>query len=240
MSDQEHVVKLIPAYALDCLDEQEALQVASHLALCASCREELTAYEAVVDQLALAVPAVEPPAGLKRRLMGQIEPSSDSSETAVAQKRPWAATLKDLINLPLWRPAVALVIILLLVSNMFLWRQLSQDTRSPNDFHQIVLQATEVNPEAQGIIVINRSGHSGTLIVDGLPALDESLQYQLWLLRNGEREDGGTFSVYRNGYYSLLIHATESLDQYTAFGITIEPAGGSPGPTGARVLGGSR
>jgi anti-sigma-K factor RskA len=246
MSNQEHIVELIPAYALDCLDEQEALQVAGHLALCASCRDELTTYEAVVNQLALAVPDVEPPADLKERLMAQIEPSAkvEALDTAVSRQRMWpwpgTAALEHLVGLTVWRPAVALVIILLLISNIILWRQLSQDTLSPDGFQHIALEATEVNSEARGMIVINRSGHNGTLIVDGLPALDESHQYQLWLLYNGEREDGGTFSVYRNGYYAMLIHATESLDQYTAFGITIEPAGGSPGPTGTRVLGGSR
>jgi anti-sigma-K factor RskA len=29
------------------------------------------------------------------------------------------------------------------------------------------------------------------------------------------------------------------LDAYTDFGVTVEPAGGSPGPTGDKVLGGS-
>jgi anti-sigma-K factor RskA len=242
MSNQEHVVELIPAYALDCLDDDEALQVARHIALCAGCREELSAYEAVVAQLALAVPDVEPPADLKRRLMARIEPATESIslDTAVSQQQPWTSKLKNLAGSAFWQPAVALLIVLLLVSNVFLWRQLNQDAWSPDSFQYISLQATEVNPGARGMIVVNRSGHSGTLIVDGLPVLDESQQYQLWLLHNGEREDGGVFSVYRNGYYAMLIHATESLDQYTAFGITIEPVGGSPGPTGARVLGGSR
>jgi anti-sigma-K factor RskA len=244
MSNQEHVVELIPAYALNCLDEHETLQVTSHLALCVSCREELKAYEAVVAQLALTVPDVEPPADLKRRLMARIEPSTKpvSSDTAVSEpkQQPWTAKLKNLTGSAFWRPAVALLIVLLLASNIFLWHQLNQDAWTPNGFQYISLQPVEVNSEARGMIVINQSGHSGTLIVDGLPLLGETHQYQLWLQHNGERENGGVFSVYRNGYYAMLIHAPESLDQYTAFGITIEPVGGSTGPTGSRVLAGSR
>jgi anti-sigma-K factor RskA len=239
MSNQNHVTELIPAYALGCLDEAEALLVAQHLASCAACQAELSSYEAVVGQLSLAVPDAEPAVDLKARLLGQIErpsPEPPAPTTAVSRRQWWPAG-RGLFNAAWWRPAVALLLLLLLVSNIFLWHQLNRAALTANDFQYIVLAATEASPEARGLIVVNESGQSGTMIVDGLPPLDESQQYQLWLLRNGVREDGGVFSVYRSGYYAMPIHAPESLDQYTGFGITIEPAGGSPGPTGARVLG---
>jgi anti-sigma-K factor RskA len=59
------------------------------------------------------------------------------------------------------------------------------------------------------------------------------------LIKDGKRTSGGIFTVRANGYGSLLIKAGNSLLGYTAFGITIEPAGGSPEPTGAKVLGGN-
>ena len=52
----EHVLDLLPAYALDCLDEDETIQVAEHLAACSTCQAELLAYQATVAQLALAAP----------------------------------------------------------------------------------------------------------------------------------------------------------------------------------------
>ena len=54
----------------------------------------------------------------------------------------------------------------------------------------------------------------------------------------GQRTSGGVFSVYDEGYGVLKIDAPEPLISYQNVGITIEPAGGSPGPTGERVLGG--
>ncbi len=87
-------------------------------------------------------------------------------------------------------------------------------------------------------MVISRDGEHGSLVVDGLPLLDESQQYQLWLIRDGVRTSGGVFSVYDEGYGLLKIDAPDPLISYQAAGITIEPAGGSPGPTGERVLGG--
>jgi len=73
ISNQKHVTELIPAYALSCLDEAESLQVAHHLASCAACQAELSRYEAVVEQLSLAVPEAEPAVDLKTRLLVQIE-----------------------------------------------------------------------------------------------------------------------------------------------------------------------
>jgi anti-sigma-K factor RskA len=75
----------------------------------------------------------------------------------------------------------------------------------------------------------------GTLIADHLEPLSPDQQYQLWLIENGDRLDGGVFDVGDDGYGSLTVRAPEPLDSY-AFGVTIEPAGGSPGPTGPRVL----
>jgi anti-sigma-K factor RskA len=46
------------------------------------------------------------------------------------------------------------------------------------------------------------------------------------------------FSVDSKGYASIWVYSQAPLIQYQQFGITIEPTGGSLGPTGAKVLGG--
>ena len=102
----------------------------------------------------------------------------------------------------------------------------------------VMLTGTEAAPGVTGTIVITTAGESGTLVVDGLPSLDEARQYQLWLIRDGQRTSGGVFSVNPEGYGLLWISSPANLTSYGAFGITIEPAGGSPGPTGDKVLGG--
>ena len=68
--------------------------------------------------------------------------------------------------------------------------------------------------------------------------LDDAQQYQLWLIRDGERTSGGVFSVSQSGYTAMQVYSREPLASFDAFGITIEPYGGSPGPTGDKVLGG--
>jgi len=105
-------------------------------------------------------------------------------------------------------------------------------------FRVVQLSATEAVPDAAGIIVISGDGRYGTLIASNLTRLPEDQQYQLWLIQDGERTSGGVFSVSRSGYAALRVSSKQSLDSFNAFGITIEPYGGSPGPTGDKVLGG--
>lgn len=76
------------------------------------------------------------------------------------------------------------------------------------------------------------------LLADGLPALPEGRVYQLWLIRDGTRVSGGTFRPEPGGRGRLAVDAPETLSRYQAIGVTIEPAGGSPGPTTPRVFGG--
>jgi anti-sigma-K factor RskA len=143
--------------------------------------------------------------------------------------------LQSLVNGPRWRPVVLLFVVALVVGNVFQWQQANQS--DPNSWRRIRLTGSEVAPNATGIIYISADGRNGTVIVDQLPQLAPEQQYQLWLIQDGERASGAIFSVDNNGYRGLQIVSTQPLQDFTAFGITIEPAGGSPGPTGDRVLG---
>lgn len=238
MVSEEHIRELIPAYALDILDEQEQMQVAEHLANCDSCRAELVMYQEIVEDLPLGMVVSEPPTGLKDKIM------------AGARKRPapehkpesaswWERFSQVFRGAPAWG-LVSLVLILVLgASNLFLWSRLSAlEQTEPDRFISVHLDGTQAAAPATGLLVISPDGEYGTLVVDGLPYLDESQQYQLWLIEDGQRTDGGVFSVSEEGYGTLIIDTPRHLISYSQFGITIEPAGGSPGPTGEKVLGG--
>jgi anti-sigma-K factor RskA len=92
---------------------------------------------------------------------------------------------------------------------------------------------------ATGFVLISADGDDGALVVDGLPPLGESQQYQLWLIRDGQRTSGAVFSTDEKNYGGTRIRAPRPLTDYSAVGITIEPAGGSEQPTGTQVLAGS-
>ncbi len=235
--DKEHnaIIDLIPAYALNSLDTEEAGRVTQHLGTCAVCQAELASFESVVDALPLAAREMEPNSALKDQLMRQIQKShhmdmADSNLVRPSLRYQLTATLSGFFSKPGMRPVALLIVLALLVSTFFIWQQLNPPTT------QFLLTATEVAPNAQGIIEVKGNGRQATLTVTGLPELDPENQYQLWLIKDGQRVSGGVFSVNADGSQNMTIDAPQPLVNYAAFGITIEPAGGSPGPTGERVL----
>jgi anti-sigma-K factor RskA len=241
MSNDTHVLELLPAYALDCLDEDETILVSEHLAVCSVCQAELRAYQDVADQLGLTAPTAAPPPTLKTRLMERIHASLPAVSP---QSQPsWWQSLANLVRrtTPVWGTASFLLILVLLVSNLLLWQQVNRPTAmiGPAGMRAIPLSSTGVAPGASGFIIIGADGQNGAVVVDKLPQLDpEERQYQLWLIRDGQRTSGALLSVDQAGYGGTRITAPESLFEYSTVGITIEPAGGSPGPTGDRVLAG--
>lgn len=239
MKPESHVTDQIPAYALNIMAAAEAAEVAAHLTTCAACQAELQAYEALVGDLAMAVPQVTPSPSLKTRLLEEIY---DAAATAVSPsakpKTSWWSNWRNWFQKrPLWQPALVIGILLLLLFSNFQLRQQLDEANRPANFGTVTLSGTEVSADATGILIISADGEHGTLVVQNLPVLPETETYQLWLRKDDQRTDGGTFNVDADGYRAYWVQAPEPLDSYKNFGVTIEPTGGSPGPTGDKVLG---
>jgi anti-sigma-K factor RskA len=233
MSDHKHISELIPAYALGCLDNDEAERVAGHLADCSDCQADLASYRQVVDELAYTAPTATPPPGLRDRLLETIQPVSAKSSS-----QSWWQTLAGLFRrpVPAWSLAGALVLLLVLG----VWLILSSEPVIKPDasMQTITLLGTEASPESQAVLVISSDGDEGGLVVEDLATLDVDQQYQLWLVdREGQSTSGAIFSVDANGYGTTVITSPLPLTSYAGFCITVEPAGGSAYPTGEMVLG---
>jgi anti-sigma-K factor RskA len=236
MSNEAHILDLLPAYALNSLEADEIKQVEEHLSSCLICRNELGSFQAVVDQLSFVAPAAAPSPELKDRLIQRVQ--ATRPQTRVPIQTPARSWLDRL--LPAWSLASLVFIFALAGFNLLLWQRLSrvETITSEGRMRAVPLLASTSTSQATGFVLISADGDSGALIVDGLPPLGESQQYQLWLLRDGERTSGAIFSTDEKSYGGTRIRAPRSLLEYTAVDITIEPTGGSSHPTGARVLGG--
>jgi len=234
---EEHVIDTLPAFVLDALTADEKDKVAEHLATCPVCLAEFTRLQQVADELPLAVMQTMPPPVIKENLMRAIHSSQIKSPGATDQLPFWER-LRNILRVQL--PAYGLALIVLLVlGNLLLWRQVNLTGRTTSTpMRVIALANTQNSAKAIGTLVMDPEGKYGTLVVDNLPVLDPAKQYQIWLLKGTERTSGGVFSVNSEGYASLEIIAALPLVSYDAIGVTIEPYGGSPGPTGAKVLGG--
>lgn len=227
--DHTFILDLLPAYALDALDEEEAAQVASHLADCAGCRAELRAYQEVTVALTLAAatPVSAPPA-LEQRLMQRVRQAERAPRAPRAAPRP--SLLERWLSSQAFRiavPAVALIALIVAVALV------AQPARAPIRW---VMWGAEAAEEARGTLTIS-SGKNAVLAVSELPPLEESQQYQLWLIQpDGARDSGAVFSVEPDGSATVNLRLPRSADAYIGCGITVEPAGGSPQPTGPRVM----
>ena len=130
------------------------------------------------------------------------------------------------------------------MSTWSLWRQIHPQTEDGMGDHAHMAEAFEVVklgctpavPNAAGELMISKDGQFALLVVIGLPILDPDYKYQLWLVRDGQRTSGGMFTVTSGGYGSMTLSLPQSLSGYSHFDVTIEPADGSPVPTGDTVL----
>jgi anti-sigma-K factor RskA len=241
MVSDPHVLELLPNYVLGGLDEEEEYQLFEHLAACSGCRAELRTYQNTVEQLALATPEAAPSPELADRLLARIA-KTDSTRRIGPAQTPWWQPLANFGRraAPVWGVISLILIVLLGLSNVMLWQRVDQleTTSVAGVMRTITLKGTAESPYGTGIIVISLDGEHGTLVVDRLPVLSDEQQYQLWLSQNGYRASGGVFSVSKSGYGSVWVSSPKPLASYSEFGVWIEPAGGSPGPTGIKVLGG--
>lgn len=222
-SAHDELQKLIPAYALGCLDKEDAHIMHRHLMDCAACRKELAVYEDVVNSLGTAVPLVSEPAALKERLLAQVREEALPISAKTARWPSWWQRLTV-------RPAVAFAACVLFAVAVFLSWQLLRS--GPVQF---VMTPTEVAPQAAGVISLT-ADDEGVLTITDLPPLSPDRQYQLWLVYEGKHDTGAIFSVNAEGEATVMVNGKRPLTEYERFGITIEPTGGSDGPTGDRVL----
>ena len=238
MFDETHVLDLLPAYALESLEEEEMRLVAEHLAGCHLCRAELRAFQEVAAQLASMAPEASPSPRLRSQLQEKIRglhSTRPQPERPEPKRQPQFGWLQP--------AAVAglVLIIALLASNILLWQRLThlEELTGPLGMRAIALQNTDVVAGASAFAIISADGQNGVLVVDELPVLDAAHEYQLWLVRGDENTSAAVFSVDESGYRGLRIQAPESLLNYSAVRVTVEPAGGSIRPTGEEVFHGS-
>lgn len=235
MVNDLHVFEALPLYALGNLDEKEARMVRAHIAGCHLCRQELDAFQMVADQLPLAVPEARPSRDLSYRLMERIQ---SLNLRKPAQPVGWRFPGR---LLPVGALAGIFLIILLAFSNFLLWQKLNdlEVLTGPLGMRAIALGNTAAAPSASGFVIMGADGQNGVLVVDKLPPLEATREYQVWLVRDSSYTGGPVFAVDETGYRGVRLQAPDSLLSYSAVWVTIEPVGGSPAPTGEQVLNGS-
>ena len=100
------------------------------------------------------------------------------------------------------------------------------------------LVGTENAPEAVGFLLMTSDERVAVLVCSGLERMPSGKAYQLWLNRADTKMSGGLVNADYYGFALLVVRSPEPISRFQTFGMTIEPEGGSAGPTGAKVMGG--
>jgi len=234
--------------ALGALDPEEAVPLEEHLASCADCSRYLAGSREVAARLGLAVPVLEPPPRLRRRIM------------AAAGRRHEARPVPGRLA---WAGLGGLTAAAVALSAFFFveWRMARDDrdqlaaelshAQSVVREHQELMQLFTI-PDLARIPMFSQSPELtanlsyywstqkrwGFIVGTALPPPPAGSTYQLWFVSGDDVRGVGTF---RPGEEGIVYHAFD-LSLFpagwrpSAIMVTVEPEGGSPRPTGRPII----
>jgi anti-sigma-K factor RskA len=237
----------LAAYALGALDAEDIHALESHLAECRDCQSELVEYQAVTYGLLQSTPPQAPPPSLRRKLIARL-PAHQSRNS-----KPFANIFG---RFPIGQVVSTVALLLLLGLNIFsslqirelrqeqtvLAERLYQDQTAIAMLAYPSTQALPVRADVENIagsLLVDKDKRVAVLVLWNLPKVEAGQTYQVWLIdAEGTRTSGGLFKPLEDqGYTTATIRSPQPLAQFVGVGVTIEPEGGSEGPTGLRVLG---
>jgi anti-sigma-K factor RskA len=229
----------IPAYALGALDANDSVTLAAHLKSCASCRAELTAYQALSDGLLMAIPPQTPSAALRKNLKTKL-PSARKASHGL-----WTWSFVQ--------SALAIGFAALLLLNIFILLQMQsfqrQQTRLSNQLQsEQTALALLSYPDTQtllitsqnvtGTVLLDKDRNTAVIILWNLRPIADNQTYQIWLIApNGDRTSAGLFRPEADQpFTSIPVFSKQDLSGFKGLGATLEPLGGSSHPTGLRLF----
>jgi anti-sigma factor RsiW len=214
------------AYALGALEPAEAEAFLRHLDSCIVCRDELAAFQQVVDVLPMTAPQYSPSRRLRRRVLRLVR-NDPRSAPAAARERSRRRALSWAF-LP--RPAPALAVLLAIVVAGVGGALLS----STGAIKTRLIQASVVG--SPGTARLRVSGGQAELIVNHLPPPPPGHIYEVWLKRahGAPSPTSALFSVTAAGAGDVDVPG--NLHGVSQVLVTPEPAGGSRVPTHTPVI----
>lgn len=228
----------LPAFALDALDAASTARVRQHLDACAECRAALREYREVLRLLPFALTPAQPSPAARATLLERARGA-----------RPARARITGWTRLPRARLlAVAVLAALMLVSSIAVWQlaagparsdpaRVVAELRDDPDVWIMPMTGSADAPNGVGQLLIHPGDRDAALIVSGLPILPTGRDYQFWFIEPDEtRTSGAVFDVDDTGGAAVLVDAPSSFDRRWRCGVSEEPEGGSPQPTGRNVL----
>lgn len=227
-------------YALGALSDAERKQVQEHLASCAECRALYQQEKAIVSMLPRSAQSVEPSSQTKQKLFARVDADLQKTAPRVVQTEPprrrWFAQ-------PLFAvAAIALIALLAIGGWLVLSNQPSPEQQTiasilndPN-VQQVSLAGTKDAPSAWGQVYMVPGHSQAVLKVGGLEQLPQDKGYEFWFIRGQDPQASNMFTVNSDGTMTVLVKANDSVENFNAWGVSVEPKAGVEKPTGTIVI----
>jgi hypothetical protein len=236
--------ELAAGYVLGALEPDDEHAFQQHLDGCSACEANVRELEAIVGELAYAVPPVDPPDTLWAGIRREIGPEA-ARRTAIpaAPGPPAGAGARRLRLLPALAAAAAILLVVVLsLWNLNLRDQnavyrdrvaaLQRATQLANDptASLVTLADQPGTTGAQATVIASTRQDRGVLLVENLPPLQRNRVYELWGAPGGDLDKAEKALVFvplrRQGTQALQFEVP--IQPGTAFAITEEP-----GPDGS-------
>jgi anti-sigma-K factor RskA len=230
MSDKDalqgpgHCGEDVAAYALGALESAEADAFARHLETCAVCRDELEAFQQVVDLLPMTAPAFQASPKLRRRLRRAIADEAHPATTTAAEaSRPRRSWRPEWLPRPVLGVAAGLAVIAIALVIVL-------SGGGPR------ARVVEAQVTGHGSASLKISGHRGELIVQHFAAPPSGKIYEVWLVhgKQAPQPTRALFDVNADGNGDVDVPG--SLQGVSQVLVTPEPSGGSTVPTHSPVI----
>lgn len=244
--------------ALEVLGGEECQDIRAHLASCTECSNRLAEARGRVAMFSLAAPSQAPPASARESLLNKLR-----SESASDQQSPVVPARTRSISPPRWwsTPWIPATAVLALAA-ILLWvndRRMNDQLQKMRDAEQMfedhmhyeqalvsILSAADTKtvslaPSAKAAkwwADVKYNSRLGMVCYNGdLPAPPPHMEYQMWIVPMvGSPISAGPFmpAAFSNG--RMCVAKIPQGITCKDFGVTLEPIGGMPHPTGPVVL----
>lgn len=225
----QQVDELAAGYVLGSLTPEQREEVELHLETCGEHSLLMREMRATVAVLPNAVPDHEPPFNLKARIMAAARADLDAETAPATAPAPVAVSRKSYgwhLPVPF---GVAAAAVALIVAGLLAWNLILQFSQ-PDDSEAFVryMGTEEIHAFVYYVEDV------GVITASGMTPLPDNRTYQAWGVIDGKPVSLGLLKIDDDGegYVLLDQHVTENDPVF----ITIENAGGSPTPSGAKVI----
>jgi len=240
-------------YLLDQLESARRDRFEAHLKGCAECKKELAELREALFSLPLTLPLKQPPERLQDLILKQATADSVLFRVGWRQR-----------GYQVWALAAS---VLLLILGVYAWQQwqagvemdrqvslLREENRRLRESNQSLSDRVDLltRPDTKFLRMVGLENYAGTsgsaflqpadrtavAFIHELPSLSQAQDFQMWVIQNGRPPIPSEVFKSSGVTTEVRLSVPIQVNEVAVLAVTIEPAGGSPQPTGPMVLAG--